>query len=257
MPNAGKAWSRDETLVALGLYLQLPYGKLDHRNKEIVKIAKALNRTPSSLSMKMCNIGRLDPSLREKGKLALGHGAKLEHEIWDEFEGRHEELIQSYESIVTSLVGGKNICEDDASIKTPPGLDGVRLQKYRVNQSFFRRSVLASYNECCCVTGISDSRLLVASHIKPWAECETGNERTDACNGLCLSPLYDKAFDIGLFTLDEDYKIILSKSLRERLSHEVYVENFLKYEHGAIKLPLRCVPSQSFLEYHRTKIFRE
>jgi len=256
MRSNNRPWTRDETLVALGLYLQLPYGKLDHRTKEIVVLAKALNRTSSSLSMKMCNIGRLDPSLKDKGTVGLGHGAKLEREIWDEFAGRHEELIENYETIISSLVGKSNTCDEDAVIKTPQGLDGVRLQKYRINQSFFRRSVLASYDERCCISGISDPRLLVASHIKPWAACENGDERTDVCNGLCLSPLYDRAFDIGLFTIDEDYRVVLSKSLQTKLTHEVYVDNFSKYEQCEISLPSRCIPSQNFLEYHRSHVFK-
>ncbi|NDG48675.1 MAG: HNH endonuclease, partial [Rhodospirillales bacterium] len=54
------------------------------------------------------------------------------------------------------------------------------------------------------LTGITEPALLRASHIKPWARCDTDAERLDVHNGLLLSALWDAAFDRGLVTFDDD-----------------------------------------------------
>jgi predicted restriction endonuclease len=70
----------------------------------------------------------------------------------------------------------------------------------RIRQSKFRKDVLRNFNSKCCLTGISQPDLLVASHIIPWAD--KVEKRLDPKNGLCLFHLYDKLFDIGYFTID-------------------------------------------------------
>jgi len=153
-------------------------------------------------------------------------------------------------------VGGNPVFEqDDTIIKTPQGLDGVRLTRYRINQSFFRGAVLAAYGNTCCITGITDKRLLIASHIRPWAKCENGNDRTDVRNGLCLSALYDRAFDKGLITIDTDYKVILSASLKDTMTESSYNEYFKKFDGCQISTPDRSRPLQSFLQYHNDYVF--
>ena len=69
----------------------------------------------------------------------------------------------------------------------------------RVGQDFFRRSVLSAYNFGCCITGLAVPKLLVASHIVPW-RIDAAN-RLNPKNGLCLSMLHDKAFDMEYFSL--------------------------------------------------------
>ncbi len=56
-------WTRDQQLAVLRLYFRLPFGKLHRGNPEIVALAQALGRTPSSVSMKACNFASLDPSI--------------------------------------------------------------------------------------------------------------------------------------------------------------------------------------------------
>ena len=83
--------------------------------------------------------------------------------------------------------------------------------KTRVNQSVFRQIVLANYDGKCALTGIDLSELLVASHIIPWAD--NVQERLNPENGICLSSLYDKAFDKGLISFTNDQHIIFSVRL--------------------------------------------
>ena len=250
----GRTWTRDETILALGLYFQIPFAKISSRNLEIRELAKLMKRSPASLSMKMDNLGRFDITLSRRGISGLKNGSKGEKDIWDEFIGRRDALCEEY-SRLRSLLDGHETVADDITLKTPQGLDGVLLSKYRINQSFFRASVLSAYDNKCCITGIAIPKLLVASHIKPWSKCLDGNERTDTQNGLCLNPLHDRAFDKGLFTLDDDCRIVLSRVLKDALPHEVYAMQFLKYDSVQISLPDRGRPSNDFLAYHREHVF--
>ena len=250
----GTKWTHDETVIALGLYFQIPFGKINQTTPEVVRIARLMGREPASLSMKMGNIGRLDPTLAQRGVTGLKNGAKMEEEVWNEYVGRREELAEIYSELLLRLQGHLPL-EDDQQIKTPPGLVGQRLMRYRINQTFFRQSVISAYDYTCCITGINDPRLLIASHIKPWAKCESGDERTRVENGLCLNALHDQAFDKGLLTLDDDFRVVYSTSIRDVLTHESFSEYFAKFEGMQIRLPSRARPASAFLKYHRDNVF--
>ncbi|WP_201793226.1 HNH endonuclease [Actinobacillus seminis] len=96
----------------------------------------------------------------------------------------------------------------------------MRLVKTRINQNFFRSSVLSAYNNACAITGISVNEFLVASHIKPWTKDQ--KNRLNPHNGICLNSIHDRAFDRGLITIDTDYKIMISSRLKD-----FYTNNFI------------------------------
>lgn len=257
---AKNAWTFDETTVALGLYFQMPFGQIHSENPKIIYVAKLLGRTPASLSMKMCNLARFDPTLKSRGVNGLGHGAKSEGEVWEKYAKHLDVLSENFDEKLKNLIISKKektspFMPDEENLSLPLGLEKEHLAKYRVNQTFFRRAVLSVYGNKCCVTGISDERLLMASHIKPWAKCESGDERTTPANGLCLNALHDKAFDRGLMTLDENLRIVFSSSLKAALTNEIYQEFFLKYEGKSITPPHHHTPLETFLSYHRKMIF--
>lgn len=81
----GLKWTRDETVLALGLYFQMSWGRIHSRSKEIVALAQKMGRTPSSLAMKMVDIGRCDPTLAARGVGGLAHGGKDEY--FKKFDG--------------------------------------------------------------------------------------------------------------------------------------------------------------------------
>lgn len=137
----------------------------------------------------------------------------------------------------------------------PNGTYKERLVKTRVGQEFFRKSVLNSYNNRCCITGISNNDLLVASHIKPWRVSNEENERTNPTNGLCLNGLHDKAFDKGLITISRNYKVIISSSLKDTVMDDATAEWFFSYENNTIELPDKFLPNKEFIEYHNDAIF--
>ena len=91
----------------------------------------------------------------------------------------------------------------------PRTTEAERLVIQRVGQDVFREALL-SYWGRCAVTGVAEPRLLRASHIKPWAKCETDAERLDVYNGLLLAAHLDAAFDAGLISFADDGAIVFS-----------------------------------------------
>ena len=129
----------------------------------------------------------------------------------------------------------------------PRNTEAERLVVQRVGQDIFRDRLLAYWGSRCPLTGITEPALLRASHIKPWADCETDAERLNVHNGLLLSALWDAAFDKGLVTFNDDGSPVLSR----RLEPATCV--FLN--HGVIaRLPLTD-QHRLWLSWHRERLF--
>ena len=93
-------------------------------------------------------------------------------------------------------------------LREPPGATEVeRLRKERIGQDVFREALMLFWDEACAVTGVRHPRLLRASHIVPWAECETDAERLNVHNGLLLAAHLDAAFDAHLISFGVDGQI--------------------------------------------------
>ena len=139
---------------------------------------------------------------------------------------------------------------------TKEGEDVASESKRRKGQDYFRRMILANYGGCCALTGIDVPQLLLASHIIPWSDKTHKQERLNPCNGICLSALYDKAFDQGLITISpDDYCVVLSSALRENETKEYYDKHFDCIKGQKLTLPTEYLPSREFLAYHRDKVF--
>ena len=240
-------WTREELILAINLYCKTPFGRIHNRNPEIIKLAKLIERTPSSVSYKLANFASIDPSLQRKG---ASNVSKLDIEVWNEFFNDWEKL--AFESELLLAKYDNNGLTTDIEILPLEGYDRESIVKIRVNQAFFRKTVLASYNFKCCITGLSLTELLVASHIIPWSKDE--KNRLNPRNGLCLNALHDKAFDKGLISISEKFRIIVSRKLKDS---EKFPEKELinKYDDQPISLPSRFLPDSEFLSYHRKNIF--
>lgn len=85
--------------------------------------------------------------------------------------------------------------------------------KARIGQGKYREEVL---EDClyCPFTFVNDERLLIASHIKPWAKANN-EEKIDPKNGFMLTPTYDKLFDRGFITFDDEKRKEYLKYHRE------------------------------------------
>lgn len=101
--------------------------------------------------------------------------------------------------------------KEQVQIKSTKGAEkkAKEISYAREGQGKYREELLLQCN-FCPITMISDERLLIASHIKPWA-ASNDKEKIDPYNGYMLSPLFDKLFDRGFITFSEDRHMILSK----------------------------------------------
>lgn len=247
-------WTREELVMAMNLYCQIPFGRQHSRAPEVVELAKMIGRSPGSVAMKLNNLASIDPAERERGIKGLANASQSDRQVWAEFESDWERLAIESEALRQAL--GKSTSADS---KVPePVLDMItetdRKQKVRVAQGFFRRMVLASYRNQCCVTGNPIPELLVASHILPWATHP--EERVNPRNGLCLSRLHDTAFDQGLISFDGDGQLLLSRRLKGFTGSKTLRENFTRYEGQKMKLPEKFHPDEDFLAWHRDTIFQ-
>lgn len=95
----------------------------------------------------------------------------------------------------------------------PRTTEAERLVVQRVGQDVFREGLLDYWEGRCAVTGLAVPDLLRASHIRPWAECDSDAERLDVYNGILLAPHLDVAFDQGYITVANDGAIIVSNVL--------------------------------------------
>ena len=249
-------WTREELIVAFNLYCKIPFGKIHNRNPEIISLAKILGRTPSAVSWKLANFARLDPSLQDRNIAGASHGSKLDTEVWDEFNHNWEKLGFESERLLAEITGGK--VETITNIETfdlpKAGKERDAVVKIRVNQSFFRKAVLAAYDFKCCITGLGIPELLNASHIIPWSKDEIN--RVNPRNGLCLNAIHDRAFDRGLLTITPEFKIKISKSIKRNDLDSALQDFLFRYDGSEIKMPTRFLPDATFLKYHNMSVFR-
>jgi len=133
--------------------------------------------------------------------------------------------------------------------KSKDGKERLQAIKARIGQKTFREVILAIYQNRCCLTGIDLPEVNRASHIIGWAE--RADTRMDPRNGLCLSATYDAAFDGKLITFDDDYRLVLSKAIRDRIPNETLRTHFLGKEGQRIEVPTRLQPLKDYLEHHR------
>ena len=245
-------WTREELIVAFNLYCKIPFGRIHIRNPLIIELARALGRTPSAVSWKLANFSRLDPSLQKRNITGATHGARAEVDIWNEFSNDWEKLAFESERLLSQLTGRSPEFINETNV-FPEGKSRESITRTRVNQGFFRATVLASYGSRCCITGLSVPQLLLASHIVPWS-VDIKN-RTNPRNGLCLNALHDRAFDCGLLTVTPDLRVKLSPLLRKKALDESSRVFLFSYEDRKISLPRHFAPDVDFLRYHNEKIF--
>ena len=164
-----RIWTREELILALNLYLKIPFGKIHHQNIDIVHLAGLIDRTPSSVSMRLSNFASVDPYHQRRGIKGLTGGIKQVQPIWDEFIDNKEELLFESERSLAELEHQtieKKYSEILIDIQNLKGETKIREVKTRVNQNVFRQIVLANYSGKCAITGINIPDLLVASHIE-------------------------------------------------------------------------------------------
>lgn len=118
----------------------------------------------------------------------------------------------------------------------------------RIGQGIFRKALMEKYHGSCIITQVNHPKLLVASHIKPWA-VSSNSERLDVNNGLLLSATYDRLFDAGLITFDKTGKIYLSSFIGKQNESRLHLVSDMRFN---------LFPTEKmaiFLEYHNDNLF--
>jgi hypothetical protein len=118
----------------------------------------------------------------------------------------------------------------------------------RRGQGKFRSDLFEQWNDACAVTGLTQSEILRASHVKPWKD-SSNKERLDPENGLLLVANLDALFDAGLITFLSDGQMVVSPLVDSAHRAQLQIPAKLKTK-PSVKLA-------SYLDYHRQKRFRD
>ena len=249
-------WAHEELILAFNLYCKIPFGKINQKNPAVISLSKVLSRTPGAVSWKLANFARLDPSLQNRNIAGASHGSKLDIEVWEEFVEDWDRLAFESERLLSERTGKQveEITEIETIDLPKEGKERETLVKVRVNQSFFRRAVLASYDFKCCITGLEIPELLNASHIIPWSKDKAN--QVNPRNGLCLNAIHDRAFDRGFLTTAPDFTIKISKSIKTKNVSDAIQDFLLRFDGLEIHQPTRFLPDVKFLKYHNKNVFR-
>ena len=245
--SRSRRWTRDDLLIALGLYLRLPFGQLHQRHPEIIEAAELLGRTPSALAMKLVNLASLDDSRDQEG---LPNASQADREIWAELQG---DWSATAEAIAEAEAGFGIASALEIGDETfPVGEESIVQAKALRGRDQFRKAVLSAYEFRCCITGLAEPRLLEAAHIAPWRDDPVHG--LNPTNGLCLSVLHHRAFDRGLIALDDDFRLLISPQLAAH-GDEFVGTAFTPFAGKQIALPTKFAPNSELAAYHRERIF--
>ena len=264
-------WSREETMMAFALYIVLEPRECDDKGLDVQRLASFLHRTPSSVALKIWNIAAYDDNRKARGRVGMKHGSKLDSQVWQWYAEDPDAFMEQCLDLLrhallqadandfnpVPLASDRNFSLETATFlliaeRAPAGEERPTTTLQRVNQSYFRNSLLQNYHSTCCITGLQLPTLLIASHIKPW-KASTPTEKTAASNGLLLNAFHDRAFDQGLISIDNDYCIMVN---HDKVKHSDINDKWLyDFEGSEISLPAISQPSHEFIEYHHKHVF--
>lgn len=164
---------------------------------------------------------------------------------------RYDSLEDKAWDIVNEKAKGKRISKNLVTLFKvgKKGRETTVETNVRLGQGYFRKMVLHNFRNECCVTGLNVPQILRASHIVPWASDEAN--RMNPENGLCLSATYDAAFDKHLISFDDDYRMIVSREIKDYYTKEITKTYFENFEGKQMTLPTLFLPSKELLEKHR------
>ena len=258
-------------MMAFALYIVLKPRECDDKGLDVQRLASFLHRTPSSVVLKIWNIAAYDANRKARGRVGMKHGSKLDSQVWQWYAEDPDTFMEQCLNLLrhallqadannfnpAPLASDRYSPLETATTllvaeRTPTGEERPITTLQRVNQSYFRNSLLQNYHSTCCITGMQIPKLLIASHIKPW-KASSAVEKTAASNGLLLNAFHDRAFDQGLISIDDDYRIMVN---HDKVRHSDINDKWLyNFEGREISLPTISQPSHEFIEYHHKHIF--
>jgi putative restriction endonuclease len=253
-----------------------------HRLPESVhRLAKLLKRPPGSLTSKMLNLegfrpngGRLEPELFLKlleepkifaplYKITINAAWEAGLEVPDILEGQQigellgQDELGSYELEQVLEEAREEKTSLNQSQLSTKETERLTLTRTRLGQHRFAFRVLQDYDYRCGFCGFPAaglSRMLIASHIKPWRSSSTA-ERLDPRNGIAACPLHDVAFDTGLITVNGGLRIHRATPVAQLVAEPGYFrEPVLR---GSLLLPEgQLGPGQKYLLWHQQHCFQ-
>lgn len=160
-------------------------------------------------------------------------------------------LSEADDELLEIILNNENMFSEVAPSvdESVPTSVSVRSIKIRVGHARFSANVKDNYNNRCCFPDckISDREFLIASHIARWAD--NVEKRGDTSNGLCLCPIHDRAFELGYFSLDDDFKICVNRTN----AHSQIFKDYILHHIGMSISKGRVEPDRKALEEHRRR----
>ena len=284
-----------EAILCYGLFFVLdPHlyggGRIDGSPQIVRDLARLFVRPPASITLKMKNLdgsmknarkhewrffvemavdstrfavlyNRVIAAAREMGVQQDWLPDFLALEGVDDFDllGQ-EELLghRTFDAVVAVQAAKKRVQSLAGEVET------MRLaeQSIRIGQHRFAASVLENYAHSCAFCGFSPRslprhKLLVASHIKPWAE-SNDQERLDPRNGVVACPTHDAAFDTGLITVNGGMRVHRAPPLEQSSRTDPGVDRYFgRVLRRTLVLPTGgSPPGDSYLAWHQENVFR-
>lgn len=286
-----------EVLLCYALFFVLnphSYGgsNIERLPEAVKRLASTLRRTPGSLTSKMLNLdgsrknsARLEPELFSRLAQTPDHfavlyqlvlraardvdlGAARVPDVLDAMDARTVELLGQDElgageigQVLHEHRGELARLEESFQLGEPRTTRLVE-QRVRLGQHRFASRVLENYEHRCGFCGFSPRglrghRLLVASHIKPWAK-SNDKERLDVRNGVAACPTHDAAFDTGLLTVNGGLRIHRAEPLRASMVADAGTEHYFGAQalRSQLIVPQKRGPGPEYLRYHHEHVFR-
>lgn len=126
-----------------------------------------------------------------------------------------------------------------------PATEQETISKARIGQCYFKDLLIEKYSCKCALCDIETKSMLVASHIKGWAD-STDMEKLDENNGLLLCVHHDALFDKHLISFDDAGNVIISTQLSESECEHLKIKNISKLTVSEKMKP--------YLAFHRGKV---
>lgn len=245
-------WTEEQITIVLYEYCRNPFGQFSATKPFVKELGLLLGRSPGAIVRKVGNLASFDPQMKARGVGGLGHTAKLDEVVWNKYFGHWDQLAYDAEILIAKLKNKELEQSLNIDLSNLP-IGGERKQevKRRINQCFFRDTVLSSYENKCCITGINNVKLLHACHIVGWKDDEAN--RTNPQNGLCLNVLFHKAYDENLIGISPDYEIFVSEEFFGTKLKEVGVstkEYLREFNNRKLIMPKRFLPDRDLLAIH-------
>lgn len=224
----------------------------DRKNPEVNWIANYQDETGKNKqkSFPITRLGEKEALLRAvtfRREFVLRVAQGTTNSIKREYIDKHLQELDSLLEYIAALEEDADVFFFLGTINNPllSSTTKQEMLNVRIGQQRFRKLVLDMWGHKCAINGAG--QFITASHIKPWSVSDN-SERLDPFNGLALSPVYDKAFDVGLISFDDEGKILISK----RLGKDAALLGIT----GQERIKELSFLHKKYLSYHRQERFR-